>query len=442
VIIQEQICWLAALPARTYVFATILQMRISAYVCLVILLAQLSNAKDKAVGKPTTVPATIDHDRVVVDADVASANGKVEHVRAWVDSGNPDLYLSGRLATALGLQVSCGDNECSSPAPSSISIGALNIPLSDVKQTKIPLKPVNASAVMAPGMNAEINIPSTVLRHYDVLVDFPDRKFSIGAPGSMHFQGSGGKVLVNIENGLIQIPSQIERKKYNLALDLGASISFLSAQLFDALAAAHADWPQMTGAVGPANTWGFNEEPGWTLMRLDRLQYGPLFLTNVAMVRFPEDRLHLFEQRAGIATAGLVGSQALLNYRVGIDYAKAMVYFDIGRTFNFPDFDVVGLVLRPENDGQYTILGVADFNGKPSVMPAAAGGVGRGDHLVAVNNIPVRGATMGQVWSLLRGTAGQQKILTIERGGKEFLVGAQVTHFLGEREDSEKTRKN
>ena len=32
-----------------------------------------------------------------------------------------------------------------------------------------------------------------------------------------------------------------------------------------------------------------------------------------------------------------------MNYRVGLDYAHSTVYFDIGRTINFPDFNVVGI---------------------------------------------------------------------------------------------------
>ena len=49
------------------------------------------------------------------------------------------------------------------------------------------------------------------------------------------------------------MPSQIERKKYNLGLDLGSPISFLSEELFDKLAVTHPDWPHLTGAIGPAN---------------------------------------------------------------------------------------------------------------------------------------------------------------------------------------------
>jgi hypothetical protein len=387
-----------------------------------------------------TVPAAIDHNRVVINADIALPNGASERVHAWVDNGDPDLYVSRRLATLMGLAVSCDDKECSAPPPPEMTVGGMKIPFTGVKQAKIPLKPVNAASVLAPGMNVEITLPSSILRHYDVLIDFPGRKFSIGLPGTIHFRGPSGKVQVNAENGLIQVPSQIENKKYNLALDIGANISFLSEELFDKLAAAHPDWPDMTGAVGSANMWGLDEEPTWKVMRVDRVQYGPLFLASVAVVDFPKDRMDFFAKRAGIPTAGLLGSSALVNYRIGLDYAHSTVYFEFGRMFNFPEFDVVGLTLRPEGDGRFTILGVAVYEGRRSV-PEGADGVQSGDHLVAVDGIPVLGSTMGQVWKMLGGTPEQERRLTVERGGRQFNIAATVQHFLGEQPDEKEKKK-
>ena len=390
--------------------------------------------------KSVTVPAAIDHNRVVIAVDIALPNGATGRVRAWVDNGNPDLYLSRRLATLLGIAVSCDDKECSAPPPQEMTIGGMKISLTTIKQAKIPLKPINAAAVLAPGMNAEVTLPSSILRHYDVLIDFPGRKFSIGLPGTIQFRGPSTKVQLNAENGLIQVPTQIENKKYNLALDIGASISFLSEEVFDKLAAVHPDWPHMTGAVGPANMWGLDEEPKWKLMRLDRLQYGPLFLANVVVVDFPTDRMDFFTKRAGIPTAGLLASNALLNYRVGFDYAHSTIYFEFGRMFNFPDFDLIGLTLRPEDDGRFTILGVSDLDGKPSVA-LGADGVQLGDHLVAVDGIPVLGSTMGQVWNMLRGTPGQERHLTIEHDGRQVTVAATVQHFLGELPDEKEKKR-
>jgi hypothetical protein len=376
-----------------------------------------------------TVPITLDHNRIVIDVYLPLPDGTTKRIRGWVDNGNPDLEISRRAAALMGLKLTCNDNEkdCSAPPPPEITIGGMKISLAGVKQARIPLKPVNAASVMAPGMSAEINIPSTVLRNYDVLVDFPEREFTLAAPRTLKFKGMSTKIQINTTSGLVQIPSQIENKKYNLALDLGSSFSFLSQEVSAKLLAAHPGLPHMTGAVGPANMWGLDSEPKLQLLRVERLQYGPVFLTGVANAEFPKEAMDKFEKRAAIPTAGLLGSNALLNYRVGIDYAHAIAYFEIGSTFKAPDFDVVGLILRPEDDTRFTILGVADFEGKPSVPE-----VQPGDHLVAVDSTPVPDSTMGQVWSMLEGQPGQERKLTIERDGKQFTVMAKVQHFLAE----------
>jgi len=414
-------------------------MRFRALVVLILSTVALAQNAPKLTplpeAKSVTVPIALDHNRVIIDVDLPLPDGSSKRVRGWVDNGNPDLDLSRRVATLMGLNVTCGEHECSAPPPHAITIGGMRISLAAVKEAKIPLKPIAAAAILAPGMAAEINLPSAVLRNYDVLINFPDHKLTLAPPGSLQFKGAKTKVIVNPENGLVQVPSQIGNKKYNLALDVGSSISFLSQDLFDKFAAANPDWPHMTGAVGPANIWGLDDEPTWKLMRADRVQYGPLFLTNVAMVDFPKDREAFFEKRAGISTAGLLGANALTNYRVGLDYAHSAVYFDIGRLFNFPEFDVIGLILRPEEDGGFTILGIAEYDGKPSVPEAKAG-----DRLVAVGGIPVPGSTMGQVWSMLGGEPGKERTLTFERDGKQFTVAAKVQHFLGETEESDKSK--
>jgi hypothetical protein len=413
-------------------------MRVDPVVFALLACCSLGFAQDKAAPAPAksvTVAATIDHNRVVVDVEVPLPDGSTQKVQAWVDNGDPDLEMSRRLATVLGLKITCDDRSCTSPPPTEIYVGGMKIPLDALKLAKIPLPSVGA-AVLASGMKVEINLPSTVLRRYDVLIDYPGHKFTIGEPGTVRFRGSSSKVHISSENGLIQIPSEIERKKYNLALDVGSSMSFLSAELFDKLAETHADWPRMTGAVGSANAWGGDDEKMMKLMRVDRLQYGPLFLTNVAVAELSKATAEFFAKRAGMPTAGLLGGNELVNYRVGIDYAHSVVYFDIGRLFNFPDFDVVGVILRPEDDGRFSILGVADFDGKPSVE-----GVQAGDHLVAVDGIPVPGSTMGQVWSMLGGTPGQERRLTVERAGNEFGVAAKVRVFLGEVETEERKKK-
>jgi len=174
-------------------------------------------------------------------------------------------------------------------------------------------------------------------------------------------------------------------------------------------------------------------------MRVERVQFGPLYLTNVVVANYPGNFMVSSWKDAGNAAAGSLGSEALLNYRIGLDYAHSAVYFDIGRLFNSPDFNVIGLILRPEVDGRFTILAVADFDGKPSV-PQVQDGVQAGDHLVAVDGIPVQESTMGQVWEMLGGLPGKERRLAMERGGRQFTVVAKVEHFLGETDKDDKPK--
>jgi hypothetical protein len=409
------------------------------FVTAVPLLILYSAALAQSVPRPApepeprsvTIPFKLSHNRVVINVDLRLSDGATQRVLAWVDNGNPDLYLSRRLAVGA---FSCDGQLCSATPPLEMSIGGMTIPLAGripgagIKEAWVS---PTGKASIAPGLEVEINIPSTILRNYDVLIDFPDHRLTIAEPGGLKFNGVNTKVIVNPQNGLIQVPSQIERKKYNLGLDLGEPISFLSEELFEKLSATHSDWPQLMGAIGPANVSGSVDEPKRKLVRVDRLQYGPIFLTDVAVAEFPNDQLTLFASRAGGPTAGLLGSEALLNYRVGLDYAHSTVYFDIGRLFDVPDFDVVGLILRPEDDGRFTILGVADYEGKPSVPPGD-NGVQAGDSLIAVDGIPVRGSTLGQVWSMLGGLPGTERTLTAERASRQLTIAAQVQHFLGD----------
>jgi hypothetical protein len=412
---------------------------------LLIVLAALTSiaaaqtaAKSGTAPNFVTVPITLDQNRVVIDVYLPLPDGSTKRVRGWVDTGDSALQMSQRAAKLMGLGITCGASECSAAPPREIIIGAIKISFEAFKEIKIPLRPDTAATVMVPGMSAEIKIPSTVLRNYDVLIDFPDREFSIGPPGSLHFKGVKSKIRVDANTGFIQIPSKIENKNYDLGLDVGSSVSFLSEELFEKLATSHPDWPHMTGAVGPANMGEAGDhEPKWKLMRVDRLQFGPLYFTDVAVAELVKSFSVFFAQNAGGAIAGLVGANALMNYRVGLDYAHSTAYFDLGNTFKFPEFDVVGLVLRPEEDTRFTILGVADFDGKSSVPEVLAG-----DHLIAVDGIPVPDSTMGQVWSLLEGMPGQERKLTIERSGKQFTVPARVRHFLGEPQEDQPQKKS
>jgi len=404
---------------------TIFRMKLlGAFLALFILMVSM---QAQAVDKPVTVPITLDHNRTIIDVYLSLPDGKTKRVRAWVDNGNADVWITEALAQQLALPFT-GDpkpalygKQRAVHAPDSLQIGGMTVELAGVKEAQAVLD----RETVAPGCSAQITIPSTVLRSYDLLFDFPNRQFTIGAPGSIPFKGPSSKVLVNSQNGLIQVPSKIEGKEFNLALDLGASVSLVSAEELSGWQKSHPAWPHMTGGIAFADMWGTDEELTWKLLRIPSLQFGETKLANVAVASFPDQELKWFQDRAGLPTIGLLGANALVKDAVGIDYAHSTIYVEPTNLGAGSDMDVVGLILRPEPDGRYTVLGVAEYDGKPSVAQVKAG-----DVLLGVDGAPASGATMGQVWSLLGGTPGQIRTLTVEREGKRFTVDAPVRRFL------------
>lgn len=374
-----------------------------------------------------TVPITLDHNRIIIDVRFPLADGSSKRVRAWVDNGNPDMWITGALAKRLGLDVS-GDvkdtpfgKEQTAPVPSALLVGGMALHATGLERVQVVLDRDS----IGPGTSAEINLPSTVLRNYEVLVDYLNRELTIAVPGTLHFKGTAAKASLNPDNALIQLPAKITGEDVNLALDVGAPFGLVSQDLLGKLRQAHPQWPHMTGGVGPANLWGLPEEAHWELLRIPSLHYGGIQLTDVGVASFPKQIMAWFEKRAGMPTAGLIGANALLNYRVGIDYAHSTVYFEQVSKGRASGMDVVGLTLRPEPDGRYSVIGVADFEGKPSVAD-----VKPGDVLVAIDKVPAKGGTMGQVWSLLGGSPGEVRTLTLDRDGKQFTAKATVHRFL------------
>src|SRR5215469_2702662 len=261
--------------------------------------------------KLVTVPIPLDHNRTIIDVYLPLPDGTTKRVRGWVDNGNPELDIAETLAQNLGLQLKgegtfkSGDQRPVDP-PHSLQIGGMTIPFEGVKEAKA----IVGHDAIAPGSSAAINIPSTVLRNYDVLFDYPNRQFTIGPPGSISFEGTAAKAQINPQNGLVQIASKIDGQDYTISFDAGSSTSLLSGELIEKWLKAHPAWPHMTGAIGSANMWGAAEETHWQLLRLPSLDYGGVNLKNVVVASFPEKFMKWYQDRAAAQTVGLIGANA------------------------------------------------------------------------------------------------------------------------------------
>ena len=375
-----------------------------------------------------TVPVTLDHNRIIIDVYLPLPDSTQKRVRAWVDTGSAELLLDERVAKLMGLRPAADSKEIEVfgvkmrlvEAPREILVGGMKISFVGVKEAK-----VLAGDSIAPGSSAEIRLPSTVLRNYDLIMDYVDRELTLAAPGHAKFTGTAAKAFVNQENGMIQLPAKITGKSYQLTLDLGSTFSMLTGELFQTLARDNPKWPRNTGAVGAELFWGMPQEVKTQALRVSSVEYGPEKLSAVGFDELPQTFLRYYRERAGAETSGLIGGNALINYRVGIDYAHGLVYLKERASYVAPGIDVIGLTLRPEPNGRYTVIGVPEFEGKPAVPDVKAG-----DVLVSIDKVPAEGSTMGQIWSMLGGAPGDTRMLTLERDGKQFMVNATVRRFL------------
>lgn len=407
-------------------------MKFAIAALLASLVASLAAVQTRAPNS-ATVPITLDHNRIIIDVYFPIPDGSKIRVRGWVDPGDTKISITEALAKKLGLAMGKGkQDERKSQVPRELLVGDMHIDLSELKEAT-----AFSEESIAPGSSASIKLPAPVLRHYDVLIDYLNREFTIATTGSVHFEGTEIHAAVGESTGLLQMECDIAGQKNTISFDPGTSVSWISGESLAKWHKAHPTWPSMVGAVGPANLWGLQSEPAWQVLRIPAIECGSVALANGIAVPFDKETLDWYQKRAGVPTVGLIGADVLLNFRVGMDYAHSTVYFKQLSKYTPPGLDVVGVTLKPEEDGRYTIIGVVERGRKSSVPDVKVG-----DTLMTVDNARVKGGTMGQAWSLLSGNPGDIRTLGLMRDGHPLTVKAIVYRFLPAVKMASKTQKH
>ncbi|MGB8657196.1 MAG: hypothetical protein WCE90_05360 [Candidatus Zixiibacteriota bacterium] len=382
-----------------------------------------------------TVPVTLDHNRMLVDAEIQRKDGSWRKARLWIDTGNPDFFMSESLALDLGIDLSQAKKKTAAgnvppfevQPPTGLRIGQMELNFKGAKSMVMfePRWLFNA-------MHNDANLPSTVLQKYQVVLDYPNKQLTLAKPGSLKPRGVRAAAGINPQTGIVQIDATLDGDSSSFALDNGASYSFVSDEVLARLSQRHPSWPRTSGALGCANIWGWwPQEPTWQVMRLPQIQCGSVRLSEVGMVGLPRffpngsNLGEWYSKKTARPVDGFLGPNAFKAFRVEIDYANCSVYFEKGAEFESHDMDLVGLTLRPEADGSYQVIGVAQRDGKPVVE-----GVEPGDVLLQVGDLKTTGATMGTVVDALRGKPGEVRTLVLERNGILFGATAKVERFL------------
>jgi hypothetical protein len=397
-----------------------------------------SMACERMRTESVTVPMTLDHNRMLVDAEIQRQDGSWRPARLWVDTGNPEFFISEALARDLGIDLSTASKDATGGAlevapPAGVRIGGLLLDFQGVT-SRVLFEP----RWLFSTMHNDANLPATVLQRYHVIFDYPGSGLTIAAPGSLKPRGTRAPASINRSTGIVQLDAVIAGEPFSFALDNGASYSFASDEPILRLAEQHPDWPRCTGAVGCANIWGYwPREGAWPVLRVPELEWGGVRLTDVGIVALPAFFAGgasvgaWYSQKTASPVVGFLGPNALKAFRVEIDYAGSAVYFTPGAGASpgaggaGHDMDLVGLTLRLGADGRYLVIGIAEKDGQPVVA-----GVEPGDVLLEVGGMAVTGATMGTAVDALRGTPGDVRTLVLERNGTRIVVEARVERIL------------
>jgi hypothetical protein len=365
----------------------------------------------------------LDNNKITIEVMVTSAEGKTETVRALVDTGNPDIWITANLAERLGLWHH--SPQADSPlgrvylveTPRTIGISGYEL--------KVP-RSVRGIAFVAPqvvpGLNAEMNIPASVLAQADVEFDYPALQFGIGAPGSGNHEGAKAAIYVDKDTSRVFLPAVIDGVSYKLGLDTGNGYSSVEQALMAHLLQAHPEWPRLTGYLGASNTRGAPQELELQLIRVPQIQWGPLHIDQVGINELFGKSGHSLA--AGDVAGGL-GGNMLKSFRIDIDYANGVAYFDKSTAADADQLDMVGLIVRPESDGSYSVEKEIDLT-----ADATKSSIAVNDRLVAIDGTPVANMTMGQLVKALSGTPGQTKELLLRHGENTYSVKAVVRRHL------------
>jgi hypothetical protein len=375
--------------------------------------------------KSVTVPFILDHNRMLIEAEVGGIDGKLHKEVLWVDTGNPDFLVNEKFAIDAGIEISNPDSVMKIPSTVKILIGGI-----PVNCINLNLWVDTVDKWLFNTMHNDGNLPSTVLKNYHIIFDYPRRQLTIADPGILKPQGIPSPASINKNTGIIQMDATIDGEKYSFALDNGASFSFVPETIITKLINRHANWPTIAGAVGCANIWGWWQGEGtWPLIRIPEIRWGTLNIQDAVFAGLPPrggiDIGTRYSRKTARPVNGFIGHNIFKDYRIEIIYNDSTLYFEKGPSSDIDEMDIIGLTLKPLNDGRYRVLAVTKKNGKPILE-----GVQQGDILLQIDTLITTGATMGTVVDALRGKNGDKRVLLLERDGKQFSVIGHVERIF------------
>jgi hypothetical protein len=381
-------------------------------------------AASSAKPPSATVPMVLDHNRMTVDIELVRTDGSLRRERAWVDTGGTSVILAETLARDLGVDLAGmpagGEHSFSTPIPVlALQLGGIAL---DTEGMTIAVHP---GRFARPGVQASCVLPARCLRRLHIVFDYPARQLTVARPGVLTPRGTAVSCRVNPETGLFMIETTIDSGKVALGVDTGSAGTWVTDKLTAAWLVRHSDWPRAVGAAGSTNFFGFPFETQGRLLCLPAMAIGPLAIAQeIAVLGLDQSMFDWYSKKSAAPVAGFIGADLIARFRLEIDFPAGMSWWQPGPPPAARDLDMIGITLRAELDGSFSVAGVVTRNGRPVVD-----GVQPGDKLLGVDRLDAANAPMGTVIDALRGKPGASRTLRLQREGKAITILATVVRL-------------
>jgi hypothetical protein len=382
------------------------------------------HAQDQPGVHHVTVPMSVEGNAPIVTLSFKRPDGSIRSARFLFDSGGGAIILAEALAKDIGLKSKgtvLSDNgqqyqEVDLPA---VLLGEMSIDL----QTSKAFVHLGASSFIENRVNVDGMLPGKALEHYQIVLDYPQHRFSVGGAGTFPHQGEKLPCPYVASNGHPRVDVGIDGIKYGFLLDTGTQVTLMREDLLKQWANEHPDWPRSIGAAGPANE-GADPDDDF-LLRIPRFELGSFTANHVAVASRPNETYSATTYDTPAAIVGALGGNVLSRFRVEIDYPEQLCFIKHSGKERANDFDTVGLVLDTNPSEQLVVRAVSSTASavtRQSIQP--------GDIILQISGSGDGPYTLTKAAQALSGAVGERKQLRILRRGEPMSVTVVVSRIL------------
>ena len=382
------------------------------------------HAQDQPGVHHITVPMSVEGNAPIITLAFKTPQGGLRSARFLFDSGGGAIILGEGLAKDIGLKskgaiLSDDGQQYEEVDLPTAFVGEMPVDL----QTSKAFAHVGASSFIHDRYKVEGMLPGKALERYQIILDYPQNRFSVGEAGTFLHQGEKLPCPYVASSGHPRVDAGIDDIKYGFLLDTGTQITLMREDVLKQWAKEHPDWPRSIGAVGPAND-GADPDDDF-LLRIPRLQLGSFTANHVAVASRPNETYSATTYDTPAAIVGALGGNVLSRFRVEIDYPEQLCFFEHSGKEQANDFDTVGLVLDTNSSGQLVVRAVSSTASaitRQNIQP--------GDVILQIDDSGDAPYTLTKAEQALSGAVGDRKLLRIVRRGEPMSVTLVVSRIL------------